>query len=52
MDCQIKPTIRSSGGRNSPSQEAILAVELLELYGQTLHDDWLRFLDEEILDVH
>ena len=27
-----------------------LAVEL-ELYGQTLHDDWLRFLDEEILDV-
>ncbi len=28
-----------------------LAVELLELYGQTLHDDWLRFLDEEILDV-
>ena len=28
-----------------------LAVELLELYGQTLHDDWLRFLDEEILEV-
>ncbi len=28
-----------------------LAVELLELYGKTLHDDWLRFLDEEILDV-
>ncbi len=28
-----------------------LAVELLEIYGQTLHDDWLRFLDEEILDV-
>ncbi len=28
-----------------------LAVELLELYGQKLHDDWLRFLDEEILDV-
>jgi len=28
-----------------------LAVELLEMYGQTLHDDWLRFLDEEILDV-
>jgi DNA-binding transcriptional MerR regulator len=28
-----------------------LAVELLELYGQTLHDDWLRFLDEEILQV-
>jgi ATP/maltotriose-dependent transcriptional regulator MalT len=28
-----------------------LAVELLELYGQTLHNDWLRFLDEEILDV-
>ena len=28
-----------------------MAVELLEMYGQTLHDDWLRFLDEEILDV-
>ena len=28
-----------------------LAVELLEMYGQALHDDWLRFLDEEILDV-
>ena len=28
-----------------------LAVELLEMYGQTLHDDWLRFLDEEIIDV-
>ena len=21
------------------------------MYGQTLHEDWLRFLDEEILDV-
>ena len=28
-----------------------LAVELLEIYGQTLHEDWLRFLDEEILNV-
>jgi hypothetical protein len=28
-----------------------LALELLELYGQILHDDWLRFLDEEILNV-
>jgi len=28
-----------------------LAVELLELYGKTLHEDWLRFLDEEILEV-
>ena len=28
-----------------------LAVELLEMYGQTLHKDWLRFLDEEILNV-
>ncbi|MBT60846.1 MAG: hypothetical protein CMA63_04755 [Euryarchaeota archaeon] len=26
-----------------------LALELLELYGQPTHDDWLRFLDEEIL---
>jgi DNA-binding transcriptional MerR regulator len=28
-----------------------LALELLEIYGNTLHEDWLRFLDEEILDV-
>ena len=28
-----------------------LAVELLEIYGKTLHEDWLRFLDEEILNV-
>ena len=28
-----------------------LAVELLEMYGQTVHGDWLRFLDEEILNV-
>jgi len=28
-----------------------LAVELLEIYGQTVHGDWLRFLDEEILNV-
>ena len=26
-----------------------LAMELLELYGQPTHKDWLRFLDEEIL---
>jgi len=28
-----------------------LAVELLEMYGSITHGDWLRFLDEEILDV-
>jgi hypothetical protein len=28
-----------------------LAVELLELYGKTMHEDWTRFLDQEILDV-
>ena len=28
-----------------------LALELLELYGRVIHDDWLRFLDEEILAV-
>ena len=28
-----------------------LAVELLEMYGQAVHGDWLRFLDEEILNV-
>ena len=27
-----------------------LALELLEIYGQTTHGDWLRFLDEEIID--
>ena len=26
-----------------------LALELLELYGQATHEDWLRFMDEEIL---
>ena len=26
-----------------------LALELLEIYGQPTHGDWLRFLDEEIL---
>lgn len=28
-----------------------LAVELMEMYGEVTHGDWLRFLDEEILDV-
>ena len=28
-----------------------LALELLELYGSVVHGDWMRFLDEEILDV-
>ncbi|MBJ23634.1 MAG: hypothetical protein CMB64_03080 [Euryarchaeota archaeon] len=28
-----------------------LAIEFLELYGQKVHGDWLRFLDEEILDI-
>ena len=28
-----------------------LAIELMEMYGEITHGDWLRFLDEEILDV-
>lgn len=28
-----------------------LAMELLEMYGQMTHGDWLRFLDDEILEV-
>jgi len=28
-----------------------LAIELMEMYGDVAHGDWLRFLDEEILDV-
>ena len=28
-----------------------LAMELLEMYGQVTHGDWLRFLDDEIVDV-
>ena len=43
---------------NAPAEEIYsatgghpLAVELLEIYGNTLHQDWLRFLDEEILNV-
>ena len=27
-----------------------LALELLEIYGQATHGDWLRFLDEEIIN--
>ncbi len=27
-----------------------LALELLEIYGQTTHGDWLKFLDEEIIN--
>ena len=42
----------------SPSPEDVhritgghpLALELLEIYGKTTHGDWLRFLDEEIID--
>tara|TARA_B100000900_G_scaffold328325_1_gene288576 strand:+ start:6261 stop:7799 length:1539 start_codon:yes stop_codon:yes gene_type:complete len=44
--------------KNAPIEEIFtitgghpLALELLEIYGDTLHQDWLRFLDEEILDV-
>ena len=28
-----------------------LAMELMEIYGQVTHGDWLRFMDEEILSV-
>ena len=28
-----------------------LAIELMEMYGEVTHGDWLRFLDEEILNV-
>jgi len=28
-----------------------LAMELMEIYGQVTHGDWLRFLDEEIFSV-
>ena len=27
-----------------------LAIEFLELYGEATHGDWLRFLDQEIID--
>ena len=45
-------------GDETPSAKAVhkatgghpLAMELLELYGQVTHSDWLRFLDEEILE--
>jgi len=44
------------GGKAPPADEVHaatgghpLAMELLELYGQPTHKDWLRFLDEEIL---
>jgi hypothetical protein len=43
--------------KNSPSAEEVfdatgghpLAMEMLELYENQTHKDWLRFLDEEIL---
>ena len=28
-----------------------LGMELMEIYGKTIHEDWLRFLDQEILQV-
>ena len=28
-----------------------LAIELLEMYGEIDHRDWIRFLDSEIVDV-
>ena len=44
------------GGETPPAEDVHaatgghpLAMELLELYGQPTHKDWLRFLDEEIL---
>ena len=46
-------------GKEMPSASEILevtgghplAIELLEMYGEVTHGDWLRFLDEEILEV-
>ncbi len=53
----IKAWLLSLDNAESPAAEEIhqatgghpLALELLELYGQPTHKDWLRFLDEEIL---
>ena len=52
-----KAWLASLEGEDSPEASEVhaatgghpLALELLELYGQPTHKDWLRFLDEEIL---
>jgi len=43
-DSEIEQVFEATGGHP-------LALELLEIYGKATHEDWLRFLDEEILDV-
>ena len=52
MDRLARPAERSTSRGDPPRHRRPPSCgRLLELYGQTLHEDWLRFLDEEILDV-
>jgi hypothetical protein len=54
---EVGEWLESFEGENVPSAGMIhdatgghpLAMELLELYGTPEHEDWLRFLDEEII---
>ena len=45
-----QPTQNSGHG---PTRHRVnpLAIQLMEMYGEVTHGDWLRFLDEEILNV-
>jgi hypothetical protein len=42
LDEDLESVFEKTGGHP-------LALELFELYGQSLHVDWLQFLDDEIL---
>ncbi|MDP6906983.1 MAG: AAA family ATPase [Candidatus Thalassarchaeaceae archaeon] len=58
-EADIDDWLSDISGEDLPSASEIhevtgghpLAVELMEMYGEITHGDWLRFLDEEILHV-
>jgi hypothetical protein len=53
---EISTWVQSMNGSPPPAEDVHrmtgghpLALELLEIYGQATHGDWLKFLDEEII---
>ena len=53
---EITTWVEDMGGTPLPPEDVHrltgghpLALELLEIYGQPTHGDWLKFLDEEII---
>ena len=56
---ELEMWVKSIGLSDKISAEALhertgghpLAIELLEMYGEMNHRDWIRFLDSEIVDV-